>query len=140
MTATKTRRAGSPAKTKTTTARSAYTQGQELGIGGTLGVPIVASVLPGKGYSKRAMSPEAYPFSQLEPSKKLGNGDIIGPSFFIPEDSDPDRLLARARKRHPGWKFWSRKMTDTPVGAKEPVVGKRVWRATVEQETGVTAS
>ena len=118
---TATRRAG------TGTAKT-FQQGQELGTGGTKEVPITVVALPDKGYSKRSVTPEEYPFSQLAESKKV-DGDIIGPSFFIPESDDPKKLLAKARKRHKdeGFVFWSRTRTEEVNG--KPTEGVRVWRA-----------
>lgn len=109
-------------------AAKGFTQGQELGIGGTKEVPITVAALPDKGYTKRELAPEEYPFSKLTPAVKQGD-EIVGPSFFIPETDNPDRLIATARKRHKkeGISFWTRKASEK-VGSRK-VQGKRVWRA-----------
>lgn len=130
---TPTRAAGTGSrKTADKTAKSfVEKQGQEIGKGGTLEVPIVVEPMPSKGYSKRSMKPEEYPFSKLEPSIKAGD-QLIGPSFFIPEDEKPLKILATARKRHFPALFWTRKVVVT-IGGKE-VKGSRVWRAPLEEQ------
>lgn len=102
-------------------------------VAGSAGVKIEVRAVPDKGYSQRRLMPEEFPFSQLEHSTKNGN-EIVGPSFFIPEDDDPAKHLARSRKQlsKQGMKFWTRKDTEE-IDGKE-VEGLRVWRATKEEE------
>jgi hypothetical protein len=81
------------------------------------GVKIEVMKVPGRG--GRPQQSEAYPFAALEVSQKNGE-EIVGPSFLIPEDKNPDNVLAAARKRHKGKTFTARKMEG----------GVRIWRLT----------
>jgi hypothetical protein len=81
------------------------------------GVKIDVMKVPGRG--GRPQQSEAYPFAALEVSQKNGE-EIVGPSFLIPEDKNPDNVLAAARKRHKGKTFTARKMEG----------GVRIWRLT----------
>lgn len=78
---------------------------------------------------RRAPGPEEYPFGMLTPAKKLGNGDIVGQSFFIPNTDSAKGRLSAARKRHGGL-FWSRKVEEQVDGKGPKVSGLRVWRGT----------
>lgn len=80
------------------------------------GVKIEIMAIPGRG--GRPQQSEAFPFAALEVAKKEGNGPPVGPSFLIPEDQNPDNVLAAARKRHKGKTFTARKMEG----------GVRIWR------------
>jgi hypothetical protein len=118
---------------KTTARRGTGTRGQRAGNGqqradqtmppangGKMdinGVEIEVMAVPGRG--GRPQQSEAYPFAALEVSQKNGE-EIVGPSFLIPEDKNPDNVLAAARKRHKGKTFTARKMEG----------GVRIWRLT----------
>lgn len=86
--------------------------------GETNGVKIEVVAIPGRG--GRPQQSEAFPFAALELSTKGEGGEMIGPSFLIPEDQNPDNVLAAARKRHKGKTFTARKMEG----------GVRIWRLT----------
>jgi hypothetical protein len=96
--------------------------------GGTKGVLI--SVMPMVTRISRAPKPEEYPFGELTPAKKV-KGEIVGPSFFIPDEDKADDRLASGRKRHKeaGKVFWSRKTTERVNGEGPLVTGRRVWLA-----------
>lgn len=81
------------------------------------GIKIEVMPVPGRG--GRPQQSEAFPFAALEVSEKTGDS-IVGPSFLIPEDQNPDNVLAAARKRHKGKTFTARKMEG----------GVRIWRLT----------
>lgn len=100
--------------------------------GGTLNVPIEVMAIPSKPYSARAVAPEDYPFSKLDPATKTKDGEIVGPSFFIPDVKLAEQKLATARKRHrkAGLLFWSRKTVEKKDGKGQPVPGLRIWRGT----------
>jgi hypothetical protein len=83
----------------------------------TNGVKIEVMAVPGRG--GRPQQSEAFPFAALEVAEKTGD-TIVGPSFLIPEDQNPDNVLAAARKRHKGKTFTARKMEG----------GVRIWRLT----------
>lgn len=89
--------------------------------GGTKQVLIEEVTLENRG--GRRPGEEEYPFGQLEPCKKLGDGTLVGQSFFIPDSDVPKAKIAAARKRHKpaGKVFLSRRTT---VGDKS---GFRVW-------------
>lgn len=91
------------------------TTGQPTEVGG---VKIEVMAVPGRG--GRPQQAEEFPFAALEPSIKEADGAIVGPSFLIPEDKNPDNVLAAARKRHKGKTFTARKMEG----------GVRIWRMT----------
>lgn len=99
-------------------------------LGGTAQVPIEVVPVSKKPYSPRAREAEKYPFGdpRLTPATKAKNGEIVGPSFFIPDSDKAAQKLAVARKRHKGVLFWSRKRTEE-VGGKQ-VSGLRIWRGT----------
>ena len=100
--------------------------------GGTLNVPIEVMAIPSKPYSARAVTPEDYPFSKLDPATKTKDGEIVGPSFFIPDVKLAEQKLATARKRHrkAGLLFWSRKTMEKKDGKGQPIAGLRIWRGT----------
>lgn len=102
-------------------------------IGGTKNVKIERVELTDPGYSKRRLMPEEYPFSMLEPAQKLGNGKIVGDSFFIPDSDKPQTHLARSRKQlaEKGYKFWTRKDAIEDENGKT-IPGLRIWRANEE--------
>lgn len=83
----------------------------------TNGIKIEVMAVPGRG--GRPQQSEAFPFAQLEVSQKTDAG-LVGPSFLIPENENPDNVLAAARKRHKGKTFTARKMEG----------GVRIWRIT----------
>lgn len=97
-------------------------------MGGTKKVVIETMAVPAKPYARPA-KPEEYPFGELAPAVKDKTGEIVGPSFFIPEDDKPEKHLANARKRHKCL-FWSRRATEKPNGKGTPVPGLRIWRGT----------
>lgn len=68
----------------------------------------------------RHQAPEHYPFGALEPVSLDAKGRHVGSCFFIPDEDDPKRLLAAARKRHRPKVFITR--TDRQRG------GRWVWR------------
>jgi hypothetical protein len=84
----------------------------------TNGIKIEVVAVPGRG--GRPQQSEAFPFAQLELTTKGAGGELVGPSFLIPEDQNPDNVLAAARKRHKGKTFTARKMEG----------GVRIWRLT----------
>lgn len=95
--------------------------------GGTKQVLIQNTKVPGRG--GRPQGAEDYPFSQLTPAKKVA-GDIEGPSFFIPNEDNPDSHLATARKRYKPTKFWSRATIEkVNPGDTEVTGGLRIWKA-----------
>lgn len=61
---------------------------------------------------------EPFPFDSIAPAVANQYGEMIGPSFFIPQLEEGVRRLAAARKRHKDKKFISRQ-----VG-----VGLMIWR------------
>jgi hypothetical protein len=81
----------------------------------TGGIEIVVMAVPGRG--GRPQQSEAFPFAALEVAEKTNEG-LVGPSFLIPDDQNPDNVLAAARKRHKGKTFTARKMEG----------GVRIWR------------
>jgi hypothetical protein len=83
----------------------------------TAGVKIEVMAVPGRG--GRPQQSEAFPFAALEIAEKTNDG-LVGPSFLIPDDQNPDNVLAAARKRHKGKTFTARKMEG----------GVRIWRVT----------
>lgn len=95
-------------------------------MGGTKKVVIETMAVPPKPYARPA-KPEEYPFGELAPATKDKTGEIVGPSFFIPEGDKPEKHLANARKRHKCL-FWSRRATEKPNGKGAPVPGVRIWR------------
>jgi hypothetical protein len=88
------------------------------GDGGTNGIKIEIVAVPGRG--GRPQQSEAFPFAQLELTTKGEGGELVGPSFLIPDNANPDNVLAAARKRHKGKTFTARKMEG----------GVRIWRLT----------
>lgn len=116
--------------------------------GGTKNVKIERVKLTDPRYSKRALMPEEYPFSLLEPAKKLGNGDIEGESFFIPDRDKPQTHLARSRKqlKDQGYKFWTRKdfLKNADGSPKldddgNTITGMRIWRGNDTIDPSVAA-
>lgn len=79
------------------------------------GIKIETVPVPGRG--GRPQQAEEFPFGSLEPVIEQG-GEMVGPSFVIPEAKNPDQVLAAARKRHKGKTFMSRKTEG----------GVRIWR------------
>jgi hypothetical protein len=95
------------------TANAGHQQGENpQGVGG---IVIETFMVPGRG--GRPQQAEEFPFGDLDPVEKK-NGELVGPSFLIPDDKSPDKALAAARKRHKGKTFMSRKMEG----------GVRIWR------------
>jgi hypothetical protein len=82
------------------------------------GIKIEIVAVPGRG--GRPQQSEAFPFAQLELTTKGEGGELVGPSFLIPDSENPDNVLAAARKRHKGKTFTARKMEG----------GVRIWRLT----------
>ena len=99
-------------------------------LGGTAQVPIEVVAVSKKPYKPRARMAEKYPFGdeRLTPAVKDKSGEIVGPSFFIPDSEKAAQRLAVARKRHKGILFWSRRRTEEVDG--KPVTGLRIWRGT----------
>ena len=99
-------------------------------LGGTAQVPIEVVAVSKKPYKPRERQPEKYPFGddRLTPATKAKTGEIVGPSFFIPDSEKAAQRLAVARKRHKGILFWSRRRTEEVDG--KPVTGLRIWRGT----------
>lgn len=82
------------------------------------GIKIEIMAIPGRG--GRQQSEEKYPFSKLTPSKKdPKTGELVGPTFLILEEDNPENVIAAARKRHKDKKFITRKQPG----------GVRVWMA-----------
>lgn len=120
----------------------------DVKIGGTKKIKIERVRLTDPGYSKRALMPEEYPFSLLEPAVKLDNGDIEGDSFFIPASDNPQTHLARSRKqlKDRGYAFWTRKdylknADGTPELDEngDAIFGLRIWRANSAIDSAVAA-
>lgn len=86
---------------------------QEIG-----GVKIEVMAIPGRG--GRPMQAERYPFAELPLAQRMPDGKMLGPSFTIPKEENPDTVLAAARKRHAGKTFVSRKTPDQ--------MATRIWR------------
>lgn len=99
-------------------------------LGGTAQVPIEVVAVSKKPYTPRERKPEKYPFgdARLTPAKKAKDGEIVGPSFFIPDSDKAAQKLAVARKRHKGVLFWSRKRQEQVDGKGPKVSGLRIWR------------
>lgn len=100
--------------------------------GGAKQVLIADVTLPTR--SGRRRLPEDYPFAELaERPSKLVDGQISGPSFFIPESDRADGKVTVARKRYGG--LWITRRTEEQVNGEGPVVrGLRVWRGSPELE------
>lgn len=117
-------------------------QGQQIDSGGTADVPIVMKAVVTPTFSGRTPKPEKYPFSKLDYSKDV-NGERVGPSFFIPDNDDPQKVLAANRKRWNGRdgkelrKFWARS-DEVEIDGKT-VAGVSVWRASKEEEAKAKA-
>ncbi len=103
--------------------------------GGTKQVLITEAKITGRG--GRPAGIEDYPFGELKPARKMSDGSIVGPSFFIPDEDRASGKLAAARKRHrdadgtPAL-FWSRKVFEQVNGTGPKVAGLRIWRGTSE--------
>lgn len=89
------------------------------------GVEIEFATIPARGGQPK---PETYPFSKLPVSVKNAEGALEGPSFFIPEEENPEKHLAAARK-------WVRKvggqaefLFHARVEKKNAISGKRIWK------------
>lgn len=76
----------------------------------------------------RERQPEEYPFGDLPPAKKV-NGEIEGPSFFIPDSDKAKDKLAAGRKRHKPTTFWTRREMAQVNGRGPKVMGIRIWKA-----------
>lgn len=75
--------------------------------------------IPARGGTPK---PEAYPFSKL-PLSKLVNGELVGPSLFIPDDANPSKHFTHARKVAPAGTLY-----HTRSGEKDGKKGIRVWK------------
>lgn len=82
--------------------------------------------IPARGGTPK---PETYPFSKLPPSK-LVDGEIVGPSLFIPESENPQKHYTQARKVAPEGTLY-----HVRAGEKEGVKGTRIWK-TIGVERG----
>jgi hypothetical protein len=89
---------------------------QQAKNGSAARVQIETCVVPGRG--GRPATQERYPFAALLPVTVDERGDLSGPCFFIPNEDNPARRIAAARKRHKGKVF----ITRLTKG------GRMVWR------------
>lgn len=88
------------------------------------GVEIEVVAIPSRGGNSK---PEKYPFSKLSESVPKGNG-FEGPSFFIPEDDNPEKHLAHSRKmveKNDGIPVY---LYHARMWEKDGVTGKRIWK------------
>lgn len=79
-------------------------------------VPVVVRVVPPR--QGRPRKHEPFPFDSIAPAIVNNDGEIIGPSFFIPQLEEGVRRLAAAKKRHKNKKFISREVD----------AGLMIWR------------
>jgi hypothetical protein len=86
---------------------------------------VLIEVVPMGNKGGRSRGTEEYPFSELQPAE-VKDGQIVGPSFFIPDSDKPKMKIAVARKRHKPAIFLTRSTTAVIDG--EEVTGTRVWR------------
>jgi len=83
---------------------------------GGAAVSVEVLAIPNRGGRRRKV--ERYPFATIKASR-IVDGVLEGESFFIPEEEQPKRHIAVARKRYgPGRKFETRIVPG----------GVRVWR------------
>jgi hypothetical protein len=88
---------------------------------------VLIEVVPMGNKGGRSRGTEDYPFGQLEPSE-IKDGQIVGPSFFIPDTDKPRMKIAVARKRYkPEGRMFLTRQTEAVIDGKN-VTGVRVWR------------
>ncbi len=89
------------------------------------GVEIEYLPIPARGGKQKD---EEYPFSKIGLSKRDESGGIAGPSFFIPEDDNPEKHLAQARKVVGKVKGEAEFLFHARTTVKDNVPGRRVWK------------
>jgi hypothetical protein len=66
-----------------------------------------------------------FPFDKLQPSTKLRNGDLQGPSFFVP-DEEASIIRVRSASQNAAYKLGC--AFSVRMDTREGVKGCRVWR------------